>query len=93
MAAIISQNTARSMMLRAKVAEYATWALVVTCRPCDAPREVPLAALPPDLTINQVLLRMRCRACRGRVEAALLDNGLRGWRGQAMRIWGPGSYG
>lgn len=93
MASNISRSKALSILHQAKVAEYATWSLIVTCRPCDAPREVPLAALPPDLTIIQALMRMRCRACRGRVEAALLDNGLRGWRGQAMRIWGPGSYG
>ena len=49
--------------------------------------------LAPDLTIIQALMRMRCRTCRGRVEAAILDNNLSGWRGRAVRIWGPGSYG
>ena len=92
MASNTSQSKALSILHRAKVAEYATWSLVVTCWPCDMPREVALATLPPDLTIIQVLMRMRCRTCRGRVEAALLDNGLPGWRGKAVRVWGPGSY-
>ena len=88
-----SQTKALSILHRAKVADYAAWSLFVTCRPCDAPRTVPLATLPPDLTIIQALMRMRCRTCRGRVEAAILDNNLSGWRGQAVRVWGPGSYG
>lgn len=92
MASNTSQSKALSILHRARVAEYADWTLVITCRPCNVPREIPLASLPPDLTIIQVLMRMRCRACRGRVEAAILDNGLSGWRGKAVRVWGPGSY-
>jgi hypothetical protein len=41
----------------------------------------------------QALMRMRCRTCRGRVEAALLDNNVKGWRAQIVKVWGPGSYG
>lgn len=93
MASNTSQSKALSILHRARVAEYATWTLHVTCRPCNAPREVPLATLPPELTILQVLMRMRCRTCRGRVEAAILDNALSGWQGKAVRVWGPGSYG
>ena len=93
MSSNISQAKLRSILHRAKVADYAAWSLFVTCRPCDAPRTVPLASLPPDLTIIQALMRMRCRACRGRVEAAILVNNLSGWRGRAVRVWGPGSYG
>ena len=44
-----SQAKALSVLHRAKVADYAEWSLFVTCRPCDAPWTVPLAALPPDL--------------------------------------------
>jgi hypothetical protein len=58
----------------AKVKEYATWSLIVTCRPCNAPRTVPLADLPPELTIMQAIMRMRCRTCCGRAEAAALDD-------------------
>ena len=86
-----SQAKALSILHRAKVADYAAWSLVVTCRPYDAPRTVPLAGLPPDLTIIQALMRMRCRTCRGRVEAAILDNNLSGWRGRAVRVWGRGA--
>ena len=93
MAANTSQAQARSLVLRATVAEYRAWTLIATCRPCGAPRSIPLAALPPALTLGAVLMRMRCRTCRGRVEAAALDNGLPGRRGRALRIWGPGSYG
>lgn len=39
--------------------------------------------------IIQALVQMRCRACRGRVEAAILDNNLPGWCG----CGGRGSYG
>jgi len=42
-----SQAKALSILHRAKVAVYAAWSLIVTCRPCDAPRTVPLATLLP----------------------------------------------
>lgn len=54
----------------------------IACAPCDLPRLIPLAALPQDATIMQVLLKMRCLACGGRVIAAALDNGLPGWQGR-----------
>lgn len=81
------------MILSAKVADYASWALHVSCRPCNMPRTVPMADLPPDLTIMRALMRMRCRSCGGRVEAAAIDNELPGWRGRVVKVWGPGSYG
>ena len=92
MASNTSQSQARSIMLRAKVTDYATWSLIVTCRAC-APRTVALATLPPELTIMQALTRMRCRACQGKVEAAAIDNNVPGWRTRCVKIWGPGSYG
>ncbi len=69
--------------------------MVADCRlqACGAVRTVPLATLPPELTILQALMRMRCRTCRGRVEAAAIDNNAPGWRGRVVKIWGPGSYG
>lgn len=56
-----SQSKALSILHRARIADYATWSLILTCRPCDALREVALATLPPELTILQALMRMRCR--------------------------------
>lgn len=88
-----TQRQAQSILLGGKVKEYLTWSLVVTCRPCSAPRTVPLAELPPELTIMQATMRMRCRTCRGQVYAAALDNNIPGWRSRVVHIWGPGSYG
>lgn len=80
------------MILSAKVTDYASWVLLASCRPCDATRILPMAGLPQDATVMQVLMRMRCRTCRGRVEAAALDNQALGWRGRIVKVWGPGSY-
>ena len=45
-----------------------------------------MATLPPDLTIMQALLRMRCRTCRDHVAAAALDNGVSGWETRVVRV-------
>ena len=65
--------------------------MLVACARCDTPRTVPLAELPPDLTIMRELLRLRCQACRGWIGTATLDNGLPGWRRRIVKVWGPGS--
>jgi hypothetical protein len=93
MASNTTQRQAQSILLGGKVKEYATWSLIVTCRPCGSPRTVPLADLPPELTIMQAMMRMRCRTCSGRIEAATLDNNVPGWRSRVVQVWGPGSYG
>lgn len=93
MASNTSQRKAQSILLNAMVAEYASWSLLVTCKPCGTARTVPMAELPAELTIMRVLLRMRCRTCQDGVAAAALDNGVRGWEARVVRIWGPGSYG
>ncbi len=72
MAANISQRRVRTSILASPVRDFATWSLLVTCARCDLARTVPMAELPPDLPIMQALLRMRCRTCLGRVEAAAL---------------------
>jgi len=79
--------------LGAKVREYASWSLNVSCRPCSVERTIPLAELPPELTIMQALMRMRCRTCHSQAHAAALDNNVPGWRGRVVQVWGPGSYG
>lgn len=83
----------QGLILSATVQSYASWSLHVACRPCGTTRTLALATLPPELTVMQVLMRMRCRTCRGRVEAAAMDNQVPGWRGRVVRVWGPGSYG
>jgi len=50
------------------------------------PRTIPLAELPAELTIMQTLTRMRCRTCRGRVEVAVMDNQVPGWRGRVVKV-------
>lgn len=92
MAANISQRRVRTNILGSPVRHFATWSLLLACARCDLARTVPMAELPPDLIIMQALLRMRCRTCQGRVEAAALDNGQPGWRGRVVKIWGPGSF-
>jgi len=93
MAANASQAKALSILHRAKVADYATWSLTVACKSCGVQRTIPLAELPPELTIIQTLTRMRCRRCRGQVHAAALNNNVPGWRARIVQVWGPGSYG
>ena len=70
MASNTTQRQAQSILLGGKVKEYATWLLIVTCRPCGSPRTVPLSELPPELTIMQAMMRMRCRTCRSMATAA-----------------------
>jgi hypothetical protein len=53
-------------------------------------RTVPRAEQPPELTIMQAMMRMRCRTCRGRVETAALDNNASGWRVRVVQIWRAG---
>ncbi len=93
MASNTSQSKALSILHRARVEEYATWSLIVSCKSCGAVRTIPLTTLPPELTILQAMMRMRCRTCRGQIKAAVLDNNVPGWRARAVRVWGPGAYG
>jgi len=88
-----SQREMQSLILGAKVQTYASWSLHASCRPCGTTRTIALTTLPPELTIMQTIMRMRCRACRGQVEAAALDNQVPGWRARVVRVWGPGSFG
>lgn len=93
MASNISQRKIQGIVLAYKVEDYATWSLIVACGSCRSPRTVPLAELPPALTIMQTMMRMRCRTCRSRVEVALLDNNVKGWRARIIRVCGPGPTG
>lgn len=93
MASNTSQRKAQSLILAARVTTYATWALHVTCGPCGMAKSVPMATLPPELTVMQVLMRMRCRSCGGKVETAAIGNQVPDWRSRVVRIWGSGSYG
>ena len=88
-----SQRKMQSLILGAKVQEYATWSMHVSCQPCGTTRTIPLSTLPPELTVMQIIMRMRCGACRGQVEAAAIDNQVPGWRAWIMRVWSPGSFG
>jgi len=93
MASNTTQRHIQGILLASKVQDYATWSLIVACRLCPSPRTIPLTELPQELTIMQAMMRMRCWACRGGVEAALLDNNVKGWRARIVKVWGPGSYG
>lgn len=84
-----SQRKMQNLILGARVQTYATWSMHVACRLCPTPWTIALATLPPELTI----MRMRCRTCGGRIEAAALDNQVPGWRARIVRVWGPGSFG
>jgi len=76
----------------AKREELVAWLQgVMPEQACSAVRTVPLAIQSPELTIMQALMRMRCRACGGRVVA--LDNNVPGWRARVVKVWGLGSYG
>jgi len=88
-----SQRRAQNLILAARVAEYASWTMIVSCATCSPARTVPMATLPTELTIMQAMLRMRCRSCHGQVVAAALDNGVPGWRGRTVRLWGAGAHG
>lgn len=93
MASNTSQGKIQSLILASKVQDYATWSLIVACGSCRSPRTISLSELPPELTIMQAMLRMRCQTCRGRVEGAVMDNNVPGWRAWIVKVWRPGSYG
>lgn len=88
-----TQRRAQATVLTSKVGAFASWCMHVSCGPCGRASAVPMADLPPELTIMQALHRMRCRSCRGRIAAAAIDNQVPGWRARIVRVWGPGSYG
>ena len=88
-----SQRRAQKLLLAARVAEYTSWTIIVSCAACTPARTLSMATLPAELTVMQAIMRMRCRSCHGRVVAAALDNGVRGWRGRVGRLWGAGAHG
>jgi hypothetical protein len=88
MASNTSQGTTQNLVLASNVGDYATRSLIVACGSCRSLRTIPLAELPAEPTIMQAMMRMHCRSCRGRVEAALLDNNVKGWRARVMKILG-----
>ena len=88
-----SQRRAQNLMLTARVAEYASWTIIVSCAGCTPAKTLSMATLPAELTVMQAMMRMRCRSCHGRVVAAAMDNGVPGWRGRTVRLWGAGAHG
>lgn len=92
MAANTSQRQLRASIIALPVAALAGAVLVVDCGSCGW-RALPLAGQPGDMTVDALLMRLRCQGCGRGVAAAVLDNGMQGWRRQVVRVWGPGSFG
>ena len=88
-----SQRRSQNLILAARVADYVSWTIIVSCAACSPAKTVPMASLPAELTVMQAMMRMRCRICHGRVVAAAIDNGVPGWRARTVRLWGAGAYG
>ena len=86
-----SQRRAQALILRAGVADYRGWILIADCGACG-PRRLPLERM-PSTTMMQLLMRLRCHGCGGRVASAAIENKLTDWRHRLVRIWGPGSFG
>lgn len=49
---------------------------------------MPMAALPLNLTVFQVVRRLRCRSCGGRVLSVAIDNAEAASRHQRRKVWG-----
>lgn len=88
----ISQRKVQSYILAASVTDYRDWRLIADCGACG-PRSLPMRNLAASATVFEVLQRLRCRSCGGQASTVALTNDLLGWRGRAVKIWGPGSYG
>lgn len=87
-----TQRKAQAVILRAAVAEYREWRLIADCGACG-PRSLPMRELPATASVFQILRRLRCQSCGGRVATAAIENDRPGWRHQVVKVWGPGSYG
>lgn len=65
MASNTSQRKAQAIILASPVEAFRTWFLIVGCEPCG-PRAVRISGFPVDLTICQVIMRLRCHVCGGK---------------------------
>ena len=104
MGANISKQRLVCEALSAMVAAYPGWHLVVTCRQCcgcirrlrdcgNCPaRTLPMAAMPPGITVRHLLDRLRCRECRARPDRVWLcwPDKL-DWRRRTLCVKGRGS--
>ena len=92
MASNTSQRKAQATILASQVEAFRTWFLVADCGRCG-PRARRMSDFPVDISMQQLVLRLRCRVCHQPPATAAIDNAATGHLRRVVRIWGPGSYG
>ena len=87
-----SQRKAQAAILASQVEAFRTWFLLADCGRCG-PRLRRMSDFPVDITVQRLLLRLRCRVCHNPPTTAAIDNTAQGHLRRVVRIWDPGSYG
>lgn len=52
-----------------------------------------MSRFPVDITMQRLVMRLRCQVCRKPAAAAAIDNAAKGHLRRVVKVWGPGSYG
>jgi hypothetical protein len=92
MASNTSQRKAQSTILASGGEAFRTWFLLADCGQCG-PRLRRMSDYPVDITMQRLLLRLRCRVCHNPPVTVAIDNAASGHLRRVVKVWGPGSYG
>jgi hypothetical protein len=91
MSANTSQRKARATILASDVEAFRAWFLIADCGVCG-PRARRMSDFPVDITMQRLILRLRCRVCAKPAATVSIDNAGTGQLRRVVKVWGPGSY-
>jgi hypothetical protein len=91
MSANISHRKRRLRALGLALHELPGWNLHLGCSRCRREAIAPTEAFPQQMKVSEVLVRARCRECRGCADSAHIHNGLKGRRSWTVKLAGPGA--
>ena len=87
-----TQRRAQATILASDVKAFRTWFMVVDCGQCG-PRARRMSDYPVDITMQRLILRLRCGVCHKPPVTVAIDNAASGHRRRVLKVWGSGSYG
>jgi hypothetical protein len=87
-----TQRRAQVTIVASEVEAFRTWFMVADCGQCG-PRARRMSDYPVDITMQRLILRLRCRVCHKPPVTVAIDNAAKGHLRRVVKAWGPGSYG
>ena len=87
-----TQRRAQATILASEVEAFRTWFMAADCGQCG-PRARRMSDYPVDITMQRLILRLRCRVCHQPPFTVTIDNAATGHLRRVVKVWGPGSYG